>query len=57
MTRTSDFSLPKFEDIFSTQEERDEAKLDKIRDIPLNQIDPFPDHPFHVRDDDGLMFP
>lgn len=55
MTRTSDFSLPKFEDIFSTQEERDEAKLDKIRDIPLSEIDPFPDHPFHVRDDEDMM--
>ena len=55
MTRTSDFSLPKFEDIFSTQEERDEAKLDKIRDIPLSEIDPFPDHPFHVRDDEDMQ--
>ena len=55
MTRTSDFSLPKFEDIFSTQEERDEAKLDKIRDIPLSEIDPFPDHPFHVRDDEDML--
>lgn len=55
MTRTSDFSLPKFEDIFSTQEERDEAKLDKIRDIPLSEIDSFPDHPFHVRDDENML--
>lgn len=55
MTRTSDFSLPKFEDIFSTQEERDEAKLDKIRDIPLSEIDSFPDHPFHVRDDEDMQ--
>ena len=55
MTRTSDFSLPKFEDIFSTQEERDEAKLDKIRDIPLSEIDPFPEHPFHVRDDEDML--
>ena len=55
MTRTSDFSLPKFEDIFSTQEERDEAKLDKIRDIPLSEIDSCPDHPFHVRDDEDML--
>ncbi len=55
MTRTSDFSLPKFEDIFSTQEERDEAKLDKIRDIPLSEIDSFPDHPFQVRDDEDML--
>lgn len=55
MTRNSDFSLPKFEDIFSTQEERDEAKLDKIRDIPLAEIDAFPDHPFQVRDDEDML--
>ena len=33
--RKSDFTLPKFDDIFSTQEMRDDEKLAKIRDIPL----------------------
>ena len=48
--RKSDFALPTLDDLFSTQEERDDARLEKIRDIPLGLIDDFPDHPFHVRD-------
>ena len=52
--RKSDFTLPTLDDLFSTQEERDEAKLAKIRDIPLSEIDDFPDHPFKVRDDDDM---
>lgn len=43
--RKSDFALPTLDDLFSTQEERDEARLEKIRDIPLDLIDDFPDHP------------
>ena len=54
MARKSDFDLPKFEELFKTQEERDEDRLDKIRDIPLSEIDSFPDHPFKVRDDEDM---
>jgi ParB family chromosome partitioning protein len=52
--RKSDFTLPTntLDELFSTQEERDDAKLSKIRDIPLELIDDFPDHPFKVRDDE-----
>ena len=50
--RKSDFTLPTLDDLFSTQELRDDAKLSKIRDIPLELIDDFPDHPFKVRDDE-----
>ena len=53
--RKIDFALPALDDIFSTQEERDEAKLKKIHDIPLDEIDPFPNHPFQVRDDEDMM--
>lgn len=53
--RKSDFTLPTLDDLFSTQEERDEAKLDKIRDIPISEIDDFPDHPFQVRDDEDML--
>jgi len=53
--RKSDFTLPKFDDIFSTQEMRDDEKLAKIRDIPLELIDDFPEHPYKVRDDDDMM--
>lgn len=53
--RKSDFALPTLDDLFSTQQEREDAKLEKIRDIPLNLIDDFPDHPFHVRDDEDMV--
>lgn len=52
--RKSDFALPTLDDLFSTQQEREDAKLEKIRDIPLDLIDDFPDHPFHVRDDEDM---
>ena len=52
--RKSDFTLPKFDDIFSTQEMRDEEKLSKIRDIPIDLIDDFPDHPYRVQDDEDM---
>ena len=53
--RKSDFTLPTLDDLFSTQELRDDAKLSKIRDIPLELIDDFPDHPFKVRDDEDMI--
>lgn len=51
------FNLPTIEEldsVFSTQEERDEAKLPKIHNIPLNLIDPFPNHPYKVKDDESM---
>lgn len=55
--RKSDFTLPTntLDELFSSQEERDEAKLSKIRDIPLEEIDDFPDHPFQVREDEDMF--
>ena len=50
-----DFDLPKLDDLFTTQEERDEAQLKKIYDIPIDQIDDFPDHPFKVIDDEDML--
>ncbi len=52
--KKSDFVLPTLDDLFSTQEMRDEAKLARIRDIPIELIDSFPDHPFKVRDDEDM---
>jgi ParB family chromosome partitioning protein len=52
--RKSDFTLPTLDDLFSTQELRDDAKLSKIRDIPLELIDDFPDHPFKVKLDEDM---
>ena len=51
----SDFTLTKLDDLFTTQAQRDEEQLSKIRDIPLKLIDDFPDHPFKVRDDEDMM--
>lgn len=46
--------LPSVDDLFSTEESRQESKLKKIYDIPLSEIDDFPDHPFKVRDDEDM---
>ena len=53
--RKSDFTLTKLDDLFTTQAQRDEEQLSKIRDIPLELIDDPPDHPFKVRDDEDMM--
>ena len=55
--RKSDFTLPTntLDELFSSQEERDVATLSKIRDIPLEEIDDFPDHPFQVREDEDMF--
>ena len=53
--RKSDFTLTKLDDLFTTQAQREEEKLSKIRDIPLELIDDFPDHPFKVRDDEDML--
>ena len=53
--RKSDFTLTKLDDLFTTQDQREEEKLYKIRDIPLGLIDDFPDHPFKVRDDEDML--
>ena len=47
--------LPSLDELFSSQEERDDAKLKRIYEIPLDEIDPFPDHPFRVQDDEDMM--
>ena len=47
-------SLNSYDDIFSTEETREDAKREKVMDMPLSELHPFPDHPFHVRDDDFM---
>ena len=44
-----------YDDIFKTEEERADDKLARIRDIPIADIDDFPDHPFQVRDDEDMQ--
>ena len=49
--RKSDFTLPTLDDLFSTQAERDDAKLERVRNIPLAELHPFKGHPFKVKED------
>ena len=53
--RKIEFNLPKLDDIFTSQMERDDRSLKRIYNIPLDKIDPYPDHPFKVRDDEDMM--
>ena len=53
-SRETKIELTAYDDLFQTDESRTEAKLSKIRDIPLSQIDEFPDHPFKVLMDEDM---
>ena len=46
--------LTSLDDLFSTEESRTEADKERIQDIPIAEIDDFPDHPFHVDIDDAM---
>lgn len=48
-------NLPSVDDLFSTEESREEEKLQKVRDLLLAEIDDFPDHPFKVLEDDAML--
>lgn len=54
-SRETKIKLTAYDDLFQTDESRAEAKLSKIRDIPLSQIDEFPDHPFKVLMDEDMQ--
>ena len=49
------FTLGSADDLFTTQEMRDDAKLARIHEIPLDEIDEFPDHPYKVKDDEDML--
>ncbi len=49
------FELNSVDDIFTTQEIRDERKLPRIRELPIREIADFPDHPYKVKDDEDMM--
>ena len=51
----SDFTLPTLDDLFSTQAERDDAKLERVRDIPLAELHPFKGHPFRVQNNEEMQ--
>ena len=53
-SNSTDFTLNGLDDLFSTQEERDNGSIPKIRDIDISLIDDFPDHPFKVAENEEL---
>ncbi len=53
-SRETKIELTAYDDLFQTDESREEAKLSKIRDIPISGIDEFPDHPFKVLMDEDM---
>ena len=52
--RKSDFTLPKLDDLFTTQEMRDDAKLERVQNIPLSELHPFKEHPFKVQNNEEM---
>lgn len=48
-------NLTTYDSIFSTEEERQEAKLEKVQEIPVSELFPFKEHPFQVRDDEEMQ--
>ena len=55
--RNTDFTLPtaSLEDLFSTQAERDDAKLERVKNIPLGELHPFKDHPFKIQNNEEMQ--
>lgn len=52
--RKTDFTLPTLDDLFTTQEMRDDAKLERVQNIPLSELHPFKDHPFKVQNNEEM---
>ena len=50
-----DMKLPKLDDLFTTQEERDYNNAEKVQEISISDISDFPEHPFKVNDDDKMQ--
>lgn len=50
-----ELNLPPADDLFSTQEEREELKRESVRELPLSEISDFPNHPFKVKADESMM--
>ena len=54
MKRRTHIQLTPYEDLFSTEEQRQDLRREKMMDIPLDELHPFKDHPFKVLDDDRM---
>ena len=55
MARELNLKLPSADDLFSTQDERDDAQRERVIDLPLSEISDFPNHPFKVRMDTEMQ--
>ena len=53
--RKRNLTLGSVEDLFSTEEDRQDAKLEKVQEIPVDQLMPFKNHPFKVVDDEAML--
>lgn len=53
-SKETKIELTAYDDLFETDQSREEAKLSKVRDIPVSEIDEFPDHPFKVLMDEDM---
>lgn len=52
--RKSDFTLPTLDDLFTTQAECDDAKLERVKNIPLDKLHPFKNHPFKILNNEEM---
>lgn len=52
--RNTNFTLTKLDDLFTTQEQRDDAKRERVQNIPLCELHPFKNHPFKVQNDEEM---
>lgn len=55
MAKELKLNLPPADDLFTTQEERDDAKRERVIDLPLQEIHDFPNHPFKVKMDEDML--
>lgn len=51
----NDIRIPSYDDLFSSEAQRQEAKLEKIMELPINEIHEFKNHPFKVREDEQML--
>ena len=51
----NDIRIPSYADLFTNEEQRQEAKLEKIMELPIEEIQEFKKHPFKVRQDEEMI--
>ena len=51
----NDIRIPSYDDLFTNEEQRQEAKLEKIMELPISDIQEFKNHPFRVRQDEQML--